>query len=114
VQAVCREVLMRMLPGIAGRDLDLFAASVNRIQELGFKRVEVSLQEQAIRDLCSAMRTAGAACAGLSSFGPVVYAITDTGAREVEGAARSAMAGTGGGSTWITRARNEGARIRVA
>ena len=114
VQEVCREVLMRMLPGIAERDLDLFAASVNRIQELGFKRVEVSLQEQAIRDLCSAMRTAGAACAGLSSFGPVVYAITDTGAREVEGAARSAMAGTGGGSTWITRARNEGARIRVA
>ena len=114
VQAVCREVLVRMLPGIAERDLDLFGASVNRIQELGFKRVEVSLQNPAIRDLLSAMRAAGAACAGLSSFGPAVYAIADTNAREVEQAARSAMDGTGGGSTWITRARNEGARVRVA
>ncbi|MDD1653450.1 MAG: chorismate pyruvate-lyase family protein [Methanomicrobiales archaeon] len=114
VQAVCREILMRMLPGIAERDLDIFGASVNRIQDLGFKRVEVSLQGQAIRDLLSAMRGAGAACAGLSSFGPAVYAITDTGAREVEQAARSAMAEREGGSTWITRARNEGARVRVA
>jgi beta-ribofuranosylaminobenzene 5'-phosphate synthase len=114
VQAVCREVLVRMLPGIAERDLDLFAASVNRIQELGFKRVEVNLQDPAIRDLPAAMRAAGAACAGLSSFGPAVYAITDTGAREVEGAAIASMEGSGGGSTWITRARNQGARIRVA
>jgi beta-ribofuranosylaminobenzene 5'-phosphate synthase len=114
VQAVCREVLVRMLPGIADRDLDLFAASVNRIQELGFKRVEVSLQDQAIRDLLPAMRAAGASCAGLSSFGPAVYAITDTGAREVEQAARSTMRGMEGGSTWVTRARNGGARVRVA
>ena len=113
VQAVCREVLMRMLPGLAERDLDLFAASVNRIQELGFKRVEVSLQDPAVRDLPGAMRAAGAPCAGLSSFGPAVYAIADTGAREVEQAARSAMDRTGGGSTWITRARNEGARVRI-
>jgi beta-ribofuranosylaminobenzene 5'-phosphate synthase len=114
VQAVCREVLMRMLPGLAERDLDLFSASVNRIQELGFKRVETSLQSQAIRDLVAAMRAAGAPCAGLSSFGPAVYAIADTGAAGVEAAARSAMEEQGGGTTWITRARNEGARVRVA
>jgi beta-ribofuranosylaminobenzene 5'-phosphate synthase len=114
VQAVCREVLVRMLPGIAERDLDLFGGSVNRIQELGFKRVEVGLQDPATRDLIAAMRAAGAACAGLSSFGPAVYAITDTNAREVEESARSAMEASRGGSTWITRARNSGARIRVA
>ena len=114
VQAICHEILMRMLPGLAGRDLDLFSAAVNRIQDLGFKKVEIGLQPPSIRGLIEAMRAAGAACAGLSSFGPAVYAITDTSARVVEAAARSAMGEHAGGTTRITRARNEGARIRVA
>ena len=40
VRELSHEVLMRMLPGIAARDLDLFGSSVNAVQRLGFKKVE--------------------------------------------------------------------------
>jgi beta-ribofuranosylaminobenzene 5'-phosphate synthase len=51
-------------------------------------------------------------CAGLSSFGPTVYAITDSGARDIESAARQVMEETGG-DFLITRSRNEGAKVRA-
>jgi beta-ribofuranosylaminobenzene 5'-phosphate synthase len=35
-----------MLPGIVEKDLDLFGSSVNAIQGLIFKNVELSLQPQ--------------------------------------------------------------------
>jgi Predicted archaeal sugar kinases len=59
------------------------------------------------------LRSAGAACAGMSSFGPAVYAIGDTDMREIEQAARSYMDERAGGTTLITSARNTGAQVRV-
>jgi beta-ribofuranosylaminobenzene 5'-phosphate synthase len=114
VQALCHEVLMRMQPGIAGQDLDLFGSSINAVQLLGFKKVELGLQPLQVSGLLEVLREAGAAGAGLSSFGPTVYAICDTGANEIERAAQSFMKESGGGTTLITTARNSGAVIRVA
>lgn len=114
VRALSHEVLMRMLPGIASRDLALFGSSVNAVQELGFKKVELSLQPPQVTGLLPVLRDAGAAGAGLSSFGPAVYAIGDTGMTALEQAARSFMDEQGGGMTFITTARNSGAAVRVA
>jgi beta-ribofuranosylaminobenzene 5'-phosphate synthase len=114
VQALCHEILMRMLPGIAEHDLDLFGSSVNTIQGLGFKKVELGLQPDEIRSLLETMRSAGAAGAGMSSFGPTVYAIGDTDVQEIQRAAAEFMAGHGGGSTLVTSARNSGALVRTA
>ena len=114
VQALCHEVLMRMLPGIVERDLDLFGSSINAVQHLGFKKVELSLQPKEIPLLMDHMRSAGAAGAGMSSFGPTVYAIGDTGMQGIEQAAHSFMEAHGGGSTLITSARNSGAIVRIA
>jgi len=114
VRETCHEVLMRMLPGVVDRDLDLFGRAVNRIQELGFKKVELSLQPATIHDLMGAMRDAGAACAGMSSFGPTVYAITDTGEAQVLGAAECFLADHGGGEAWVSAPRNTGAMVRVS
>ena len=115
VRELCHEIMMRMLPGIAGLDLDLFGSSVNTIQGLGFKRVELSLQPPQVTGLLGVMREAGAAGAGLSSFGPTVYAVGDTGMASIEQAARNFMNESGGsGTTLITTARNRGAVIRVA
>jgi len=114
VQALCHEVLMRMLPGIAGRDLDLFGSSINAVQHLGFKKVELGLQPPQVRGLLDELQGAGAAGAGLSSFGPTVYAIGDTGMNAIEQAAQSFMRESGGGTTLITTARNSGAVVRVA
>jgi beta-ribofuranosylaminobenzene 5'-phosphate synthase len=114
VQALCHEVLMRMLPGIVEHDIDLFGSSVNAVQSLGFKKVELGLQPPEVAGLLTVMRDAGAAGAGMSSFGPTVYAISDTGAADIERAAQSCMQANCGGTTLITSVRNTGAMIRVA
>jgi beta-ribofuranosylaminobenzene 5'-phosphate synthase len=114
VQALCHEVLMRMLPAIVEHDLDQFGASINAVQSIGFKKVEHHLQPPQIAGLLDAMRCAGAAGAGMSSFGPALYAVGDTSLNEIERAAQSFMQETGGGTTLITSARNCGAAVRVA
>ncbi|MDQ1261435.1 MAG: beta-ribofuranosylaminobenzene 5-phosphate synthase, partial [Euryarchaeota archaeon] len=75
--------------------------------------IEVMLQHPVVHKLMAEMREAGAACAGLSSFGPAVYAITDSQGRDIQAAAHEAMREVGG-EVLITRARNEGARVRTA
>jgi len=114
VRALCHEVLVRMLPGIAEHDLDLFGSSVDNIQTLGFKKVEHSLQPREMAGLLDAMRSAGAAGAGMSSFGPALFAFCDTGMQDVERAAKSFMDSWCGGTTLVTAARNTGAAVRVA
>jgi beta-ribofuranosylaminobenzene 5'-phosphate synthase len=114
VRELSHEVLMRMLPGIASRDLDLFGSSINAVQHLGFKRVELSIQPPQVTGLLEMLREAGAAGAGLSSFGPAVYAVGDTGMTGIGQTAQRLMQESGGGTTLITTARNSGAVIRVA
>ena len=114
VRELCHEILMRLLPGIVEGDLDLFGSSVNAIQGLGFKKVELGLQSGEIHALLETVRSAGAAGAGMSSFGPTIYAIGDTDMQEIQQAARTFMDEHGGGSTLITRARNSGALVRTA
>jgi beta-ribofuranosylaminobenzene 5'-phosphate synthase len=84
------------------------------IQGLGFKKVELDLQPKEIPALIEILRSSGAACAGMSSFGPTVFAIDDTDMREIEQAAQSFMNDHNGGTTLITSARNKGASVRVA
>jgi beta-ribofuranosylaminobenzene 5'-phosphate synthase len=113
VHELCYQILVRMVPSLVEENLEEFGAAVNRVQEIGFKKIEVMLQHPVVHRLMAAMREAGAACAGLSSFGPAVYAITDTEGRDIEAAAREAMRDVGG-EVLFTRARNEGARVRTA
>jgi len=113
VADLCREILVRMIPAVLEEDLDGFGNAVNRIQELGFKKVEVGLQHPLVLSLMEEMRSAGAAGAGLSSFGPTVYAVADSGTRDIEAAAMEVMKGVGG-EVVVTRSRNSGARLRSA
>ncbi len=112
VHELCYQILVRMVPSLVEEDLDEFGAAVNRVQDLGFKKVEVMLQHPVVQRLMDELRGAGAACAGLSSFGPTVYAITDTQGRDIEAAAHEVMKEVGG-EVLITRSRNEGARVRA-
>lgn len=50
----------------------------------------------------------------MSSFGPVLYAIADTGIARIERAAAAFMDKHGGGTTLVTSARNHGATVRGA
>jgi beta-ribofuranosylaminobenzene 5'-phosphate synthase len=111
VQELCHEVLMRMIPGLVEHDLDLFGSAVNRTQAIGFKKVEVAMQHPVVQALLEATVQAGAAGAGLSSFGPTVYAVGDAGMQDVARAAEEALADFGG-SVLLTKARNCGAAIK--
>jgi beta-ribofuranosylaminobenzene 5'-phosphate synthase len=106
VEKLCHIILMQMLPALAEEDMDTFGKAVNAIQEIGFKRREVDLQPTA-RGLIAALLAGGAAGAGLSSFGPAVYAITDQPAK-VEAAAKSYDKNC---TVIRTKARNKGAEI---
>jgi beta-ribofuranosylaminobenzene 5'-phosphate synthase len=106
VEKLSHIILMQMLPALAEEDMDNFGKAVNAIQEVGFKRREVDLQPTA-RGLIQALLSGGAAGAGLSSFGPAVYAITDQPAK-VEAAAKSYDRDC---TVIRTKARNKGAEI---
>jgi len=112
VHELCYQILVKMVPSIIEENLDDFGSAVNRIQDLGFKKVEVGLQHPLVQELMVGMREAGAACSGLSSFGPTVYAITDSGTKDIAAAAREIM-GEIGGEVMITRSRNKGAKVRA-
>jgi beta-ribofuranosylaminobenzene 5'-phosphate synthase len=114
VREICHEILMHMIPGIVEHDLDLFSRAVNRIQDLGFKRVELGIQHQEIPALLRMMKNEGAACAGMSSFGPTIFAIGDSDLRQLDEAVTEHMKPFGGGTTHLTRARNSGASVHCA
>ncbi len=106
VEQLCHVILMQMLPALAEEDMDTFGRAVNAIQEIGFKRCEVDLQP-GTRELIATMREGGAIGAGLSSFGPTVYAITDQ-----PGKVEAAVKSYDRNCTVIrTKARNKGAVI---
>ena len=112
VREICHEILMHMIPGIVEHDLDLFSRATNRIQDLGFKRVEHGLQHKEIPALIRVMKNEGAACAGMSSFGPTLFAIGDSDLQQVNRAVIEQMEPLGGGTTILTCARNTGASVR--
>ncbi len=109
VQAVSHIILMEMLPSVVEGDMHAFGDAVNRIQDVGFKQREVGLQSEEVRRCMEIMREQGACGAGMSSFGPTVYAV----AKEpggVETAVAEYLDSTIGGRVFITRARNTGAK----
>jgi beta-ribofuranosylaminobenzene 5'-phosphate synthase len=110
VRETCHEVVMRMLPGIVEHDIELFGAAVNRIQELGFKRLEISRQPPLVPALIAGLKEAGAPCAGMSSFGPAVFAITEGGSLDPEREARNIL-GDIPCRILRTKANNHGASV---
>ncbi len=114
VQEVSHMILMKMMPAIIEDDIEAFGRAVNHIQTLGFKKREVQLQSQAVRDVITLMQESGAYGAGMSSFGPVVYGVVDSreDAAYIMEDVQDHLDRTIGGRVMITRANNTGADIR--
>ncbi len=74
VARLCHLLLMKILPSAVESDIDSFGEGLNQMQTLGFKKVEISLQREVVKNLLAALRER-AFGAGLSSFGPTVYAL---------------------------------------
>jgi len=113
VQELSHVILMEMLPSVVEADVVAFGDSVNRIQNVGFKKREIMLQTPAVARIIELLqeRTCGA---GMSSFGPVVYGITDDrgDAADAICAVQELLNETTGGECRIVHARNVGADVR--
>lgn len=108
VEELSHVILMLLLPALAEEDIETFGRAINLIQELGFKKLEVGLQPVS-KGLMRILRDAGAYGAGMSSFGPAVYAFGED-AEELKKAAEEFLGKNC--DVFITRARNEGANIQ--
>ena len=108
VQALSHIILMELLPALIEKDLHSFGSSINRIQKIGFKRREVDLQPQA-RETMDVLLESGAAGAGMSSFGPLIYGITDS-PLEVKNTIKDRLGEKV--DVLTAQARNNGASIR--
>jgi len=111
VQKLSHLILVKMMPSVVEKDLDSFGSAVNEIQNIGFKKIEVEFQDPVINELIENMRDAGAAGVGMSSFGPTIYALTDTNTKNISKIAQSTMKEVGG-KVITTKAQNNGAKIR--
>ncbi len=111
VQKLTHILLMKMMPAVVEGDLDAFGSAVNSVQNIGFKQIESNLQKPFTNYLIDNLRSAGASGVGLSSFGPTVYAITDTNTKDICKTARSLMEDKKG-EIISSKAQNYGAIIK--
>lgn len=111
VQKLSHLILMKMMPSVVEKDLDSFGSAVNEIQDIGFKKIEVEFQDTIINEIIENMRDAGAVGVGMSSFGPTIYAVTDTDTKNISKVAQSTMKEVGG-KVIATKAKNSGAEIK--
>ncbi len=107
VEKLSHIILMQLLPALVEEDIVTFGKGINSIQEIGFKKKEVELQPVSAK-LMQALRDGGAYGAGMSSFGPAVYAFGED-AGNLKKIAEEFLGEKG--MVFITKARNEGARI---
>jgi len=114
VEKVSHLIITKVLPGIIEKDLDEFGYGINQIQKLGFKKIEVQLQHEKVKQLMNDLLYYGSKCVGMSSFGPIIYSIYDNkdvlenSLNKIKGKYNSI-----GFKYYITKANNMGAKIEI-
>ncbi len=110
IQELSHIILMQLLPALVEEDIMTFGCAIDAIQNTGFKKREVELQPVSA-GLMKVLREGGAYGAGMSSFGPSVYAFGED-AENLEKTAGEFLGGKG--QVFVTKARNRGARIEIS
>jgi len=110
VEKLSHVILMQLLPALSEEDIVTFGKSINTIQKLSFKKREIELQPVS-KVLINILGDSGAYGAGMSSFGPTVYAIGEN-ADYLKKIAKDFLGGNG--QVFIGRARNNGATIEIS
>lgn len=112
VREISHVVLMQMMPAIIEEDIESFGAAINHVQTVGFNKRESLIWPDFVKNIASFLRSQ---CygAGVSSFGPVVYALVDNKeeGRQLQTEVQKMLDETVGGVTMMTRAKNSGAEI---
>lgn len=80
---ICHLVLMKLVPGLKEEDIEAFGSAITEIQEIvgghfASKQGGSPWTSQAVGDLASRMRDAGATGIGQSSWGPTGFAFVES------------------------------------
>jgi len=112
VNEVSHQIIMKVIPGIIRNDLKCFGEGLKRIQEIGFKKIEVNLQDDVVKDLLSFFGEFGLKAYGMSSFGPSVIGIveSDSEAEELLKTVQKTQR-NGNRHIYICKPNNNGAKI---
>ncbi|HIE29516.1 TPA: beta-ribofuranosylaminobenzene 5'-phosphate synthase [Candidatus Poribacteria bacterium] len=113
-QQLSHLILMKLLPALAENDLTSFGEAVNRIQEIGWKKIEVDAQGPIIQKTMDFLRNNGALGVGLSSWGPALYALGED-LESLQQKTHQFLSNLpDGGICFITKANNIGAKYDVS
>ena len=104
-------ILLKLLPAIVEENLAAFGDAINCIQRFGWKRVEIDAQGEVLRQTLDFLRDNGAVGAGVSSWGPAIFAFGENLAELQEKTLGYLHATAAGGTCFITKANNTGAEV---
>ncbi len=104
-------ILLKLLPAIFEKDLHAFGDAINRIQRFGWKKVEIDAQGGILQQTLDFLRDNGAIGAGVSSWGPAIFAVGEDIAALLEKTNAFLKTLPAGGTCFITQANNTGANI---
>jgi len=110
VQCMCHILMMQLMPAILEKDLEMFCRGVEDFQNLGFKVFEFRAQTKLLHRCLDFLRGNGAQGAGMSSWGPTLFAFGENLA-PLQDKVKAWLAENGGGETILTRANNTGMEI---
>lgn len=115
VERLSRLILMKFLPSIVEKDIAMFGSALTEIQGIGFKRIEVDLQDPLVKQTMNFMVRNGSYGSGMSSFGPTVYGVAfgKNHAEELVRLTEDFLETRGGGTVHYSRCRNEGATVKI-
>lgn len=109
VEKISYLTLMKLMPSVLEEDLESFGDSIDKIQQLGFKKVERNLQHPIIEDTINYMKDNDIKASGMSSFGPTCFGITDSNTKHFKRDLKDML---GQKSTVIiTSGKNQGSKI---
>jgi len=112
VNEVSHQIIMKIIPSLINNDLSGFGEGLKRIQSIGFKKIEISLQHQVVKDLLNFFDEYGLKAYGMSSFGPSVIGIVESDSEAVD-LLKTVQKNrkNRGGHIYICKPNNKGAKI---
>lgn len=109
VEKLSHMILMNLIPFMLEENIECVGQSIDEIQKLGFKKIEIELQDQKVKDLMDNLREEDCHGVGMSSFGPTIYTITDKNPKKLIKTTQDLMDGEG--TVFSTKAQNSGFEI---
>ena len=107
-------ILMKLLPAIHEENLSAFGDAINQIQTFGWKKVEIEAQRGVLQHTLDFLRDSGAIGAGVSSWGPAIFAVGENLSTLHEKTEAFLDSLPNGGSCYITQPNNVGAQVKLS